>query len=62
VHQQKAHQRHADDDRDHIDDTTGNVDEHGITFSQSSRIGSRAGSEANKSFIRHARACPGHDG
>ena len=32
VHQQKAHQRHADDDRDHIDDTTGNVDEHGITF------------------------------
>jgi hypothetical protein len=31
VHQQKAHQRHADDDRDHIDDASGDVGEHGIT-------------------------------
>ena len=28
VHQQKAHQRHADDDRDHIDNAAGDIDEH----------------------------------
>ena len=28
VDQQKAHQRHADDDRDHIDDAPGDIDEH----------------------------------
>jgi hypothetical protein len=28
MHQQKAHQRHADDDRDYVDDTPDDVDEH----------------------------------
>src|SRR5580692_6669148 len=32
VHQQKAHQRHADDDRDHINDTPEHVDEHRSPF------------------------------
>jgi hypothetical protein len=32
VHQQKAYQRHADDDGDHIDDAANDVDEQGITL------------------------------
>ena len=32
VHQQEAHQRHADHDRDHIDDTSGDIGEHEFTF------------------------------
>ena len=30
VHEHEAHQRDADDDRDHIDDAAGYVDEHGL--------------------------------
>ena len=30
MHEQKAHQRHADDDRDHIDDTPDDIDEHDV--------------------------------
>ena len=40
VHQQKAHQRHADDDRDHIDDAAGEIDEHVITFRVNSHLAS----------------------
>jgi hypothetical protein len=29
VHQHEAHQRHADDDRDHVDNAAGTIDEHG---------------------------------
>ena len=32
VHQQEAHQRHAEHDRDDIDDASGDVDEHGSLF------------------------------
>ena len=35
VHQQEAHQRHADHDRDDIDDASGDVSKHEFTFSSS---------------------------
>ena len=31
-HQHEAHQRHAGDDRDHIDDAAGDIGEHGFTL------------------------------
>src|ERR1700678_1529025 len=53
MHEQKTHQRHADDDRDHVDNTPDNVDEHrspsvGQSVSRSSCPGS---SRASTSFL-----------
>ena len=62
VHQQKAHQRHADDDRDHIDDTAGNIDEHGwpslSSFSPCGRRWRRRSAGRMRGFLSTDRPGP----
>jgi hypothetical protein len=63
VHQQKAHQRHTDDDRNHIDDAASDIDEHLFTLLQSDRTSQASWPgltrPSTSSSKQERRGCPG---